>query len=66
MMLDLGPPKNKLLDATEYRAGRAVAGLKEQIQRIAGRDFFGRTAVEVLWEAGQITVVREKVERTER
>ena len=65
-MIDLGPPKNKLLDATEFRAGRAVATLSKQIQRIAGRDFFGRSIVEVSWEAGQITFVKEKVERTER
>jgi hypothetical protein len=65
-MIDLGPPKNRLLDETEFRAGRAVANLRDQIQRIAGRDFFGRSVVEVLWEAGQITLVREKVERTER
>ena len=65
-MLDLGPPKNKLLDSTEFRAGRAVKTLSEQIQQIAGRDFFGRSAVELSWEAGQLILIREKVERTER
>lgn len=66
MRVDLGPPKNRLLDATEYNAGRAVKGLKQQIQDIAGRDFFGCSVIKLLWEAGQLTEVRTKVKRAER
>ena len=66
MKVDLGPPTCKLTDGTEHNSRRAVANVAGQIKALAGRNFFGRSQVELAWEAGQLVEVRSFVEQLER
>lgn len=47
-----------------------TAGLLEQAEQAfrshfgaAGTDFFGRTGIEIVWQAGQVITVRPRVEQ---
>ena len=59
---DLGEAINKVEEQTICLGESAVAQTKQHILDLAGREFWGRSLVEIVWKAGQIVEIRPLVE----
>jgi len=64
--VDAGPVVNHTNAKTNRLAGAALDALSQQIEALAGRDFFGVTSVELAWKDGQIMEVRTPVKPQQR
>ncbi len=62
MRIDHGKKTNDILANTAHLAAVAQQILTNQIKQFAGRDVFGRSGIELYWEAGQIVEVRQPIE----
>lgn len=58
----LGEATNKVQEQTICLGESAVAQTKQHIVDLAGREFWGRSLVEIIWKAGQIVEIRPLVE----
>ncbi len=66
MIVDVGKVEAKTLPDTVYNASRAKKFLAEQIANLVGKDFFGKTSIELTWQSGQIVEVGEVIDRRVR
>jgi len=59
---DFGPKINAVAGETASLLGQAEQAFRAHLAA-AGTDFFGRTGIEIVWQAGQVVTVRPKVEQ---
>jgi len=64
LKIDAGPPVHKVNRRTDELAGEALTIIDQHIESLAGREFFGKSNVELLWKAGQIVEIRHSVQPT--
>ncbi len=57
VIIDAGKQEAQILDSTIHNGERAQRLLVEQMTKLMGRDFFGKSSIQLTWYAGQITVI---------
>jgi len=60
---DFGTKINTVAGETVSLLEQAERAFRAQLGA-AGTDFFGRTGIEIVWQAGQVVTVRPRVEQT--